>query len=38
MLTEHWLSFIFSAADHQWDGEHFATGGAQVDIWNHNRF
>ncbi|CAL5205873.1 unnamed protein product [Lathyrus oleraceus] len=27
----------FCAADHQWDGEHFATGGAQVDIWNHNR-
>ncbi|CAJ2675648.1 unnamed protein product [Trifolium pratense] len=27
----------FRAADHQWDGEHFATGGAQVDIWNHNR-
>ncbi|PNX91182.1 ddb1- and cul4-associated factor-like protein, partial [Trifolium pratense] len=26
----------FCAADHQWDGEHFATGGAQVDIWNHN--
>ncbi|KAK2452349.1 COMPASS H3K4 histone methylase component WDR5A [Trifolium repens] len=27
----------FCAVDHQWDGEHFATGGAQVDIWNHNR-
>jgi hypothetical protein len=31
------LSLFFSAVDHQWDGEHFATGGAQVDIWNHNR-
>ncbi|KAG5081297.1 hypothetical protein JHK86_005362 [Glycine max] len=27
----------FWGADHQWDGEHFATAGAQVDIWNHNR-
>ncbi|KAG4953351.1 hypothetical protein JHK87_038945 [Glycine soja] len=26
-----------TGADHQWDGEHFATAGAQVDIWNHNR-
>ncbi|KAF9591944.1 hypothetical protein IFM89_010302 [Coptis chinensis] len=27
----------FWAVDHQWDGVHFATGGAQVDIWNVNR-
>ncbi|RDY08792.1 DDB1- and CUL4-associated factor 13 [Mucuna pruriens] len=27
----------FWGADHQWDGELFATAGAQVDIWNHNR-
>ncbi|XP_065875269.1 uncharacterized protein [Euphorbia lathyris] len=27
----------FWAVDHQWDGELFATAGAQVDIWNHNR-
>lgn len=30
--------FLSSAVDHQWDGERFATAGAQVDIWNHNRF
>ncbi|KAB1200682.1 DDB1- and CUL4-associated factor 13 [Morella rubra] len=27
----------FWGVDHQWDGGHFATAGAQVDIWNHNR-
>ncbi|KAJ7948356.1 DDB1- and CUL4-associated factor 13 [Quillaja saponaria] len=27
----------FWAVDHQRDGELFATAGAQVDIWNHNR-
>ncbi|GJR41904.1 hypothetical protein Tco_1310007 [Tanacetum coccineum] len=28
----------FSAMDHQWQGDFFATGGvAQVDTWNHNR-
>ncbi|KAA3482788.1 DDB1 and CUL4-associated factor 13-like isoform X1 [Gossypium australe] len=27
----------FRAVDHQWDGDLFATAGAQVDIWNHNR-
>ncbi|KAF9587621.1 hypothetical protein IFM89_004453 [Coptis chinensis] len=27
----------FWAVDHQWDDEQFATAGAQVDIWNHNR-
>lgn len=29
---------LFRGVDHQWDGGHFATAGAQVDIWNHNRF
>ncbi|GAY65465.1 hypothetical protein CUMW_241300 [Citrus unshiu] len=27
----------FWAVDHQWEGDLFATAGAQVDIWNHNR-
>ncbi|XP_058095796.1 uncharacterized protein LOC131241136 [Magnolia sinica] len=27
----------FWAVDHQWDGDLFATAGAQVDIWDHNR-
>ncbi|XP_073315754.1 uncharacterized protein [Primulina huaijiensis] len=27
----------FRAVDHQWNGDLFATAGAQVDIWNHNR-
>ncbi|CAA0816210.1 Unknown protein [Striga hermonthica] len=27
----------FWAVDHQYEGELFATAGAQVDIWNHNR-
>ncbi|KAI4333924.1 hypothetical protein L6164_018674 [Bauhinia variegata] len=31
-----WKS-AFCAADHQWEAELFATAGAQVDIWNHNR-
>lgn len=29
---------IFRGVDHQWDGNLFATAGAQVDIWDHNRF
>ena len=29
---------IVRGADHQWDGNLFATAGAQVDIWDHNRF
>ena len=29
---------VFRAVDHQWSGDLFATAGAQVDIWNHNRF
>ncbi|XP_057455551.1 uncharacterized protein LOC130746828 [Lotus japonicus] len=31
------LKNAFWAADHQWEGELFATAGAQIDIWNHNR-
>ncbi|XP_076881851.1 uncharacterized protein LOC143530075 [Bidens hawaiensis] len=27
----------FWAVDHQWEGNLFATAGAQVDIWDHNR-
>lgn len=27
----------FTGVDHQWDGENFATSGAQVDLWNHHR-
>ncbi|KAJ8753734.1 hypothetical protein K2173_026410 [Erythroxylum novogranatense] len=27
----------FWNVDHQWEGDLFATAGAQVDIWNHNR-
>lgn len=27
----------FWAVDHQWNGDLFATAGARVDIWNHNR-
>jgi len=27
----------FWGVDHQWDGNIFATVGAQVDIWDHNR-
>ncbi|THF94342.1 hypothetical protein TEA_019922 [Camellia sinensis var. sinensis] len=27
----------FWAVDHQWEGNIFATAGAQVDIWDHNR-
>lgn len=32
------LYFLLRAVDHQWNGDLFATAGAQVDIWNHNRF
>ncbi|KAD6795730.1 hypothetical protein E3N88_06626 [Mikania micrantha] len=28
---------FFRAVDHQWEGDLFATAGAQVDIWDHNR-
>lgn len=27
----------FRAVDHRWEGQTFATAGAQVDIWDHNR-
>lgn len=28
----------YRAVDHQWDGNLFATAGAQLDIWDHNRY
>uniref|UniRef100_F6HTN4 Uncharacterized protein n=1 Tax=Vitis vinifera TaxID=29760 RepID=F6HTN4_VITVI len=36
-LAVHVCKIAFWGADHQWDGNLFATAGAQVDIWNHNR-
>lgn len=27
----------FRAVDHQWNSKIFATGGAQVDVWDHDR-
>jgi hypothetical protein len=35
-LLNHSLSF--RGADHQWDGNLFATVGAQVDIWDPDRY
>ncbi|KAL0354074.1 UNVERIFIED_CONTAM: DDB1- and CUL4-associated factor 13 [Sesamum angustifolium] len=35
-LAVYVWKYAFWAVDHQWDGELFATAGAQVDIWNHN--
>lgn len=26
------------AVDHQWGGSLFATAGARLDVWDHNRF
>ena len=37
-LTLEAYFVIFRAVDHQWDGGYFATAGAQVDIWNQNRY
>ncbi|KAJ8568035.1 hypothetical protein K7X08_020757 [Anisodus acutangulus] len=36
-LAVHVLKNAFWGVDHQWDSDLFATAGAQVDIWNHNR-
>ncbi|CAN4105003.1 unnamed protein product [Withania somnifera] len=36
-LAVHVWKNAFWGVDHQWDGDLFATAGAQVDIWNHNR-
>ncbi|XP_021894311.1 DDB1- and CUL4-associated factor 13 [Carica papaya] len=36
-LAVHVWKNAFWAVDHQWTGDLFATAGAQVDIWNHNR-
>lgn len=32
------FGILFRAVDHQWDGNLFATAGAQLDIWDHNRY
>lgn len=36
-LAVHVWKNAFWAVDHQWGDDQFATAGAQVDIWNHNR-
>ncbi|KAG9139723.1 hypothetical protein Leryth_016660 [Lithospermum erythrorhizon] len=36
-LLTSFFTNSFWAVDHQWDGNLFATAGAQVDIWDHNR-
>ncbi|EXB86492.1 DDB1- and CUL4-associated factor 13 [Morus notabilis] len=37
-LEEYVWKNAFWAVDHQWDGDRFATAGAGVHIWNHNKF
>ncbi|KAG9444093.1 hypothetical protein H6P81_015433 [Aristolochia fimbriata] len=37
LLAAYVWKNAFLAADHQWEGDLFATAGAQVDIWDHNR-
>ncbi|XP_024024327.1 DDB1- and CUL4-associated factor 13 [Morus notabilis] len=36
-LEEYVWKNAFWAVDHQWDGDRFATAGAGVHIWNHNK-
>lgn len=36
-LEEYVWKNAFWAVDHQWDGDRFATAGAGVQIWNHNK-
>ncbi|XP_039115534.1 DDB1- and CUL4-associated factor 13 [Dioscorea cayenensis subsp. rotundata] len=36
-LANYVWKYAFRAVDHQWESNIFATGGAQVDIWDHNR-
>ncbi|KAL5573574.1 hypothetical protein UlMin_023171 [Ulmus minor] len=36
-LEEYASTNAFWAVDHQWEGDRFATAGAGVHIWNHNR-
>ncbi|KAH7536760.1 hypothetical protein FEM48_Zijuj03G0020700 [Ziziphus jujuba var. spinosa] len=36
-LGEYVWKNAFWAVDHQWDGDRFATAGAGVHIWNHNK-
>ena len=34
----NYCAILCRAIDHQWTGNLFATAGAQVDIWDQNRF
>lgn len=36
-LAEYTGKYAYRGADHQWGGNLFATAGAQLDIWDHNR-
>lgn len=36
-LAEYIGKNAYKGADHQWGGNLFATAGAQLDIWDHNR-
>ncbi|PON97823.1 Guanine nucleotide-binding protein, beta subunit [Trema orientale] len=36
-LDEYVWKNAFWAVDHQWEGDRFATAGAGVHIWNHNK-
>ncbi|KAM6548889.1 hypothetical protein CsatB_020565 [Cannabis sativa] len=36
-LEEYVWKNAFWAVDHQWNGDRFATAGAGVHIWNHNK-
>jgi hypothetical protein len=38
MIMNFFIVFNFRGVDHQWDGNLFATVGAQVDIWDPNRY
>ncbi|XP_071701528.1 uncharacterized protein [Rutidosis leptorrhynchoides] len=37
LLASYVWKNAFKGVDHQWEGGLFATAGAQVDIWDHNR-
>lgn len=36
-LAEYTGQYAYKGADHQWNGNLFATAGAQLDIWDHSR-
>jgi hypothetical protein len=38
MIMNFSVVINFRGVDHQWDGNLFATVGAQVDIWDPNRY